>query len=188
MRPFLSCLVAALIVPLTSSAQAPKQVEVINLPEIQAVEIFNPSVVSGEPRLITSADGVSIVPAGKVWKIVNVNGGAGTVPSGPPIRNSCGGKCAGGTCDVSSCSYAGFLIELNGVPIGPVKGCAICPGSTCSPGIGTIAGCPAATDIAIDEMAVELRTPFWLPSGASLRINVTNTFVSILEFDAIGVP
>jgi hypothetical protein len=46
MRPFLSCLVTALTVPLTAHAQAPKPVEVINLPAVQevtgTVEVVNP--------------------------------------------------------------------------------------------------------------------------------------------------
>ncbi len=48
MRLFLSILVTALIIPLTAHAQAPKKVEVINLP--LAVEVVNPAPASPPAR------------------------------------------------------------------------------------------------------------------------------------------
>lgn len=145
----------------------------------------DPGLRFSQVRLITSADDEVTVPVETVWEIVGVNGAQGETGSSALLSNHCGSVCAEGLfdCGESSCKYEGFIWELNGIPIGRLQGCFVCSGSDCAAGgFGSIANCPSALTLATSNPGAVVSVPFWLNEGTTLKLNATNTLLSVLEY------
>ncbi len=131
-------------------------------------------------RVIDSQDGLLTVPSGKVWKIVNINGGSGQITVTGASTRHCGTSCSGGVCSSSSCKYEGFIWELNGVPMDQVDGCFVCSGSNCS----NIANCPPTHTYNVGQLP-QVNVPFWLEASNTIEVNASNVFFSIIEFNIV---
>ena len=138
------------------------------------------SLQFNQVHVFSSSDGLVTVPANKVWKISNVNGGDGQITVTGAASRHCGTSCSGGSCSSSSCRYVGYVWELNGVALDPVDGCFVCAGSTCS----NISNCPSSLTFNVSQLPT-INTPFWLETGNTLEINASNVFFSVIEFNII---
>jgi hypothetical protein len=138
------------------------------------------SLQFNQVQVFSNTESILTVPANKVWKITNVNGGDGQITVTGASSRHCGTTCGGGSCSSSSCRYRGFVWELNGVPLDPVDGCFICAGSTCS----NISNCPPTHTFNASQLPT-INTPFWLETGNTLEINASNVFFSVIEFNII---
>lgn len=130
--------------------------------------------------LISSDDGLVTVPEDKVWKIVSVNGGNGTIFSDSPVSAHCGTTCTGGSCSYSSCLFEAFIWELNGSPTGRITGCKNCSGSTC---YNNIEACGTHSWDVVE--LPQVNTPLWLAETNTLKVNMTDAYFSIIEFNII---
>lgn len=137
------------------------------------------SLTFNQVLLLSSADSLQTVPTNKVWKIENVNGGDGMITVTGASSAHCGTTCTGGTCSSSSCRYVGYIWELNGVNMSEVVGCYNCGGSTC---YNNLPGCPANYTYSVTNLPA-VNTPFWLRPGNTVKINASNVYFSILEFN-----
>ena len=139
------------------------------------------SLAFNQVHVFSSADGLQTVPAGKCWKIENANGGGGTMFVTGALTSHCGTTCTGGSCAQSSCLFEGFIWELNGANIDAVTGCFVCASGSC---YSSISNCPPTYSFAVSQLPV-MRVPFWMKSGNTLRINATNVFFSVIEFNIV---
>lgn len=131
--------------------------------------------------VIDHTDGLIIVPAGKTWKIVNMRNTGGQITATGAVSGHCGTSCSGGVCSSSSCRYLAYLYDINGIGFNEAVGCFVCSGSACTGGTGN---CPPTYTYNVN-MTASLNTPFWLASGNTFEVNVTNMLVSILEFNIV---
>ncbi len=139
------------------------------------------SLTYNQTIVLDVSQGLVTVPQNKTWKIVNAVNAPGQITVTGAASGNCGSSCNGGSCSVSSCSYLGYLFELNGVGLNPANGCYNC-GNTSS--CTVTANCPASFTYTT-PVVVNFPCPFWLKSGNTIQVNAGNLFFSIIEFNII---